>query len=100
MKKLPIRMVPPIAEHLDHLAEEPVVLTVNGRAVAAVVALPNADAETISLSTNPEFLDIIERSRQRHEREGGISANEMRRRLGLRPQVEHRQRRRRKATPR
>ena len=42
-----------------------------------------ADAEAISLSTNPRFLAIIERSRLRQKREGGISSEEMRRRLGL-----------------
>jgi hypothetical protein len=48
-------------------------------------AAPSADAdlESLSLSTNPDFLDIIEKSRRRHEREGGISSAEMRRRLGV-----------------
>ncbi len=41
------------------------------------------DWESISLSTNPEFMAIIERSRVRHRTEGGISSDEMRRRLGL-----------------
>ena len=40
-----------------------------------------ADVETISLSTNPEFLAIIERSRQRLAAEGGISLEEMRKKL-------------------
>lgn len=47
------------------------------------MAIENADLETVSLSTNPRFIDIIERSRERQEREGGISSAEMRRRLGL-----------------
>ena len=41
------------------------------------------DSESVSLVNNPRFLAIIERSRIRHEREGGISSDEMRRRLGL-----------------
>jgi tetratricopeptide (TPR) repeat protein len=41
------------------------------------------DAETIALANNPKFLEILERSRQRHQAEGGISLEEMRRRLGL-----------------
>jgi len=84
MKKLPLARVPSLAEYVSELSDEPVILTTNGRAVAAVVALPNVDAETVSLSCNPEFLAIIERSRRRHEQEGGISPDEMRRRLGLR----------------
>jgi len=39
------------------------------------------DWDTVSLSTNPKFLELIERSRARQRAEGGISADEMRRRL-------------------
>ena len=42
-----------------------------------------AESETVALSTDPKFIAIIERSRLRQEREGGISSDEMRRRLGL-----------------
>lgn len=83
MKKIALRDVPSLAQYVPSLGEEPVVLTANGRAVAALVALPNADAETVALSTNPTFLAIIERSRRRHDKEGGISPDQMRRRLGL-----------------
>jgi len=42
-----------------------------------------ADDETVSLSTNQSFLAIIERSRSRLKKEGGISSAELRRlRLG------------------
>ena len=44
---------------------------------------PSADFETVSLSTNPKFLAMIERSRARQKLEGGISSGEMRRRLGI-----------------
>jgi len=40
-----------------------------------------ADLETVTLSTNPQFLALIERSRVRQKSEGGISSTEMRRRL-------------------
>lgn len=72
-----------LAEYARHVEDEPVVVTVSGRPVAALVAVSNVDAETISLSTNPKFLAILERSRARERREGGISSKEMRRRLGL-----------------
>ncbi len=42
-----------------------------------------ADLETISLSKNPDFLAVIERSRQRQAAEGGIPIEEMRKRLEL-----------------
>jgi hypothetical protein len=35
----------------------------------------------MSLSTNAVFIALIERSRDRHRTEGGISSDEMRRRM-------------------
>ena len=42
---------------------------------------PDADIEAVSLSNNPKFIALIERSRARQRSEGGISSEEMRRRL-------------------
>ena len=61
----------------------PIVITDHGRPVAALLPIPNADLETISSSTNPKFIAMIERSRERQTKEGGISSDEMRRRLGV-----------------
>ena len=72
-----------LAAYTIDIAQEPVIVTVNGKPVAALVAIENADLETVSLSTNPAFLALVERSRARHRTEGGFSADEMRRRLGL-----------------
>jgi hypothetical protein len=41
------------------------------------------DWETISLSTNPRFQAILERARERRRAEGGISHEELLRRLNL-----------------
>jgi antitoxin (DNA-binding transcriptional repressor) of toxin-antitoxin stability system len=65
-------------------SEEAVVVTIDGKPVAALMPLENADLETVSLSTNPKFMRIIERSRKRQRKEGSISSDEMRRRLGIR----------------
>lgn len=73
----------PLAEYARDVSKEPVVLTVGGRPVAALVPIENADLETASLSVHPQFLALIERSRARQKSEGGISSEEMRRRLGL-----------------
>jgi hypothetical protein len=53
----------------------------HGKPIAAVIGIENADLETVSLSNNPKFLAILERSRARHQAEGGISTEEMRRRI-------------------
>lgn len=70
-----------LAEYAKEVATEPLVVLQDGRPIAALVAIDNADLETVSLSNNPKFLAIVERSRARHEAEGGISAEEMRRRV-------------------
>lgn len=72
-----------LAEYTSQLAEEPVIITDNGQPVAALITLENVDLETIALSSNPKFIELIERSRSRRRTEGGISSSEMRRRLGL-----------------
>ena len=73
-----------LAEYVRRVDGEPLVVTRAGKPVAALVPIENADLETISLSTNPKFLAIIERSRRRARTEGEIGEKEMRRRLGLR----------------
>jgi hypothetical protein len=47
--------------------------------------LENADRETVTLSTSPRFLALTERSRSRHAAQGGISSDEMQRRLKVKP---------------
>ena len=73
----------PLAEYARDVNKEPVILTVRGKPVAALVSVENADVETVTLSTHPQFIALIERSRARQKMEGGISSEEMRRRLGL-----------------
>ena len=70
-----------LAAYAEQIAEGPVIVTSEGRPVAALVPIENADLETAALSTNREFIDLIERSRARVRAEGGVSADEMRRRL-------------------
>ena len=70
-----------LAEYAQQVDDGVIIVTSNGRPIAAVVALPNTDAETIALSQNPQFLAIIERSRARQTHEGGISSADMRRRF-------------------
>jgi len=84
MKTLEIsKATAPLAEYAREVSTEPVILTVDGKPVAALVCIENADWETVTLSTHPGFLDVIERSRARRAAEGGLSSQEMRRRLGV-----------------
>ena len=54
----------PLAEYAGELNEEVLVLTERNRAVAAIVPLRNVDRESLTLSTHPGFLALIERSRR------------------------------------
>ncbi len=72
-----------LADYARELKKEPVILTLGGKPYAALVSIQNTDWETVSLSSNPQFVGLIERSRARQKAEGSISSAEMRRRLGL-----------------
>jgi antitoxin (DNA-binding transcriptional repressor) of toxin-antitoxin stability system len=67
-----------LAEYAAEIANGAVIVTSGGRPVAALVPIENADLETVSLSTNREFLELIERSRARTRTDGGISSAVMR----------------------
>ena len=61
--------------------EETVIVVHKGVALAAFIPPENVDYEAVDLSTNPKFIEILERSRTRYQEEGGISGEEMRRRF-------------------
>ncbi len=70
-----------LAEYAMQIDTGPVIVTDQGRPVAALVPLENTDMETVALSSNRQFIDLIERSRARVQAEGGISSEEMQRRF-------------------
>ena len=73
-----------LAEYMRQLGDGPIVVTSGGRPLAAIVPTEDLDLETVSLSMNPEFMEIIQRSRARGEQEGGVTASEVERRFGHR----------------
>ena len=80
MKKIELNeATEPLAEYVKRIEGNSVVITFKGVALAALVPLDNVDYETVSLSTNPEFIEILEQSRKRYREQGGISSEEMRR---------------------
>jgi antitoxin (DNA-binding transcriptional repressor) of toxin-antitoxin stability system len=76
-----VQATAPLAEYAQEVSKELIIITVGGKPVAALLPIENADLETVTLSTHPQFLALIERSRARQKAEGGISSAEMRRRL-------------------
>ncbi len=71
-----------LAEYAAQIDKGAIIVTNQGQPVAALIPIENTDLETASLSTNRQFLDLIERSRSRARTEGAISSEEMRRWLG------------------
>ena len=70
-----------VATYVSHAKKGPVIFTVKGDPVAALVRVTNADLETLSLGSNRQFLRMIARSRAAWKTKGGFSAGEVRRRL-------------------
>ena len=73
----------PPSEYAQKARKSLVIVVKRGKPFAAVVPIRNADQETVALSTNRRFMTIIDRSRARAKKEGGISAKELCRRLGI-----------------
>jgi PHD/YefM family antitoxin component YafN of YafNO toxin-antitoxin module len=67
----------PLCDYASELDEEIIVLTSNERPVAAIVSLKNVDKEALSLSLNPEFIEIINKAREDFEAGRTLSFDEM-----------------------
>lgn len=67
-----------LADYVKEMDGMSIMIMYKGVALAALVPLDNADYETVSLSTNPGFIAMLERSRARGREEGGFSTAEMR----------------------
>lgn len=76
----------PLADYARGARKEGVVVTLKGKPVATVTAVPDgADWESLAIGMHPKFLDIMERSRRAHREQGGLSPDEMRRHFGIKP---------------
>ena len=69
----------PLSEYTKELDDEFVVLTSNNKPAFAIVSLKNIDPDSLALSTNREFLDIIDQARREVAAGETISMEEMRR---------------------
>jgi antitoxin (DNA-binding transcriptional repressor) of toxin-antitoxin stability system len=74
-----------LASHARKLRGRPVLVTQKGKPLMVLVPVEEgADVESVSLSMNPEFMAMIERSRALHKPGRGLSTSEMRRVVGVR----------------
>ncbi len=70
-----------LAEYARSAEQEPLILTSENKPVAALVSLHNVDEESLALSTNPEFLQIVHAARDEVKRGEVVSLEEMKREL-------------------
>jgi antitoxin (DNA-binding transcriptional repressor) of toxin-antitoxin stability system len=68
-----------LAEYAKELDDQIVVVTDRNKPFAAVVPLRNVDRESLALSSHPEFLQIIAKSRRQFAAGKTLSLAEMRR---------------------
>ena len=82
-----------LSEYARKVRGETLVVTVKGKPLAALMPVsPRTDLENLVVTTHPTFQAIMERSQARYEAEGGISTEEMRRRLAERRKAERKSR--------
>lgn len=73
-----------LASWARKLRGRPLIVTDRGKPLMVLVPVEEgADVESVSLSMNPEFIALIERSRAQHKAGSGISSDEMRDELGV-----------------
>lgn len=73
----------PLRTYAKQLQGAPLVVTSKGTPIAVLVPIVGMDVEALSLSTNPDFLDILEHSDAEYRKHGGIPIEEVRREFGL-----------------
>lgn len=75
------KAIKPLSEYAKEVNKEILILKSKNKAVAAIVSLKNVDKESICLSTNPEFLEIIENSRKEFKLGKKVSLNAMKKEI-------------------
>ena len=74
----------PLAEYVKHLDGGALVITSNGGPTAALVLLSSdSDLESLGLSTNPEFIQMLEESRRQLKGKRGASLAEVKKEFGV-----------------
>jgi PHD/YefM family antitoxin component YafN of YafNO toxin-antitoxin module len=73
----------PFSAYAEEFVDEEVILTLNGRVIAVVIALKDLDSESLSLSTNPVFMAIIQQAREEFKVGKTVSLEEMKREMLL-----------------
>ncbi len=70
-----------LSAYAKDLDDEPIILLVEDKPVAALVSLKNVDPESLATSTSPEFLRLMQAAREEIESGDFVSLDEMKREL-------------------
>jgi prevent-host-death family protein len=78
-----------LGEYARKTRRHSVIVTRRGKPIAALMPLmANTDIENLTVTTDPRFMAMIERSRRLHPAGTGLSTEEVRERLAARRKVE------------
>ena len=70
-----------LKDYARQLSHGPIVLTRDGKAIAALVPIQDSDLESLLVSESPVFQRIIRRSRASYKRSGGLTREQLEERL-------------------
>jgi antitoxin (DNA-binding transcriptional repressor) of toxin-antitoxin stability system len=71
-----------LSDYAREAQKQALVVTQKGKPVLALMPLPpNTDLESLLVTTHPTFQAIMQRSETRYRTEGGLSTEQVRRRL-------------------
>jgi antitoxin (DNA-binding transcriptional repressor) of toxin-antitoxin stability system len=68
----------PLAEYVKRMEGEPVTIVHKDVPLAVLVPAGNDNYESVQMSTNPQVIELLERSRKSIKEGGGFSTEEMR----------------------
>lgn len=68
-----------LSDYASELTDAPLVLTQDGKVVAALVKVDQDDLDSLALAENPQFLRLLERSRRSLHEHSGFTSDELRR---------------------
>ncbi len=70
-----------LKDYAEQLTKEPVVVTRDGKAIAALVRIRPSDLESFLVSESPIFKRIVRKSRTSYKREQGLTREELEKNL-------------------
>jgi prevent-host-death family protein len=73
----------PLSEYATELGDETIILTSHNKPVAALISLKHLYTESLSLSLNPQFAQILADARAQFDAGKKLSLDEMKREMGV-----------------